>query len=647
MILLSEHTRRALILAGAVLLAYAVSTAMAGTPTVNGLYYGDGDETNYFFLRAADGARGSVYYNLVGDTLYVLMLLDGSVNDNVFGIRSQGQNRPDGDYLESAGWESGSTTHQAADLIGSDHLQVSVICGDSAWSWRQDYLWDADYDDDPSETDWLSDHLGPDAVAEPGTPPPGLIGSASSMQWNMNNTLWDVTLGGNRTTIQTWKSVDDWFDPITGASGDSSVVNNGYNEYDATWQWEWPMVYEMAIDLSLCGPDPITITVISAHNSPVKDQGDGGDEMENVPVDSTQLVDYGDAPEPTYPTNLANDGARHYIVSNGPFLGAIVDAEADGQPDATTTGDDNLDGSDDEDGVVFTSPLIPGLLATVDVTASAPGLLNAWLDFNTNGSWGDTDEQIFQDVPLVAGTNSLSFTVPAGANLALTSARFRFSTTGGLTFTGLASDGEVEDYMVSVVVPVELTTFSATSLGDMVRLDWRTESESDNLGFNIYRSTTEDASYVRINDELVPGAGTTSASQNYSYLDKDIASGMTYFYMLGDVSTGGVEKRHGPIRIEIAVQTKVFRLETPLPHPIKDTATLQLTLPSAGMTRLALYDLAGREQALLLAEQLPPGNHTVTWHRGHQPGQRLPAGLYVMRLSSPAGSRARRIILAE
>jgi hypothetical protein len=126
-------------------------------------------------------------------------------------------------------------------------------------------------------------------------------------------------------------------------------------------------------------------------------------------------LDYGDAPDPTYPTLLASNGARHTIVA-GFHLGAGVDSEADGQPDATATGDDN-DGNDDEDGVTFTSAMNPSTAATVDVVASAAGLLNAWMDFNGNGSWADAGEQIFTDTPLVAGTNSLGFVVPPGATL--------------------------------------------------------------------------------------------------------------------------------------------------------------------------------------------------------------------------------------
>lgn len=162
------------------------------------------------------------------------------------------------------------------------------------------------------------------------------------------------------------------------------------------------------------------------------------------PVD----MDFGDAPDRPYPTLHLSDGARH-TIDEQVYLGRGVDAEADGQPDGTATGDDH-DGSNDEDGVVFTSALVIGGKATVKVTASTTGALNAWIDFNSDNDWDDVGEQVFVDQPLSAGVNALSFDVPTDAVPAGTFSRWRFSRTRGLDYTGLAPDGEVEDYMVTI-----------------------------------------------------------------------------------------------------------------------------------------------------------------------------------------------------
>ncbi len=158
--------------------------------------------------------------------------------------------------------------------------------------------------------------------------------------------------------------------------------------------------------------------------------------------------DYGDAPVP-YPTLLAVSGARH--VNTGLRMGNLIDSESDGQPTFLADGDDiNPQISDDEDGVVFTSALVPGQMASLQITVSSGGILNAWIDFNKVNIWSDPGEFVFQNFSLSPGPNILSFMVPPSALSGYTYARFRFSTTGGILFYGTAPNGEVEDYRVFI-----------------------------------------------------------------------------------------------------------------------------------------------------------------------------------------------------
>ncbi len=183
------------------------------------------------------------------------------------------------------------------------------------------------------------------------------------------------------------------------------------------------------------------------------DGGAGAGEVEDyrVAVKSAEaLFDFGDAPAP-YPTTIAQAGARH--AASGLLLGALRDVEADGQPHNYARGDDDLDSSD-EDGVSMTFPLVPAQSTSLSVRASAAGMLDAWVDFNRDGDWSDPGEQVFMSLPVRAGLNPLSFPVPANASTGLTFARFRLSTTGGLSFTGEATDGEVEDYAAEITSPV-------------------------------------------------------------------------------------------------------------------------------------------------------------------------------------------------
>ncbi len=160
-------------------------------------------------------------------------------------------------------------------------------------------------------------------------------------------------------------------------------------------------------------------------------------------------MDFGDAPDGPYPTLMASNGARH--TNTGLSLGPLIDVEFNGQPNGTATGDDiNPAIGDDEDGVMFTSLLTPGQLATVQVMVNMPCILDAWVDFNKMNAWADPGEQIFVSVPLTGGMNLLSFLVPANAMPFVTFARFRVSGQGGLQFFGYAPNGEVEDYQVMI-----------------------------------------------------------------------------------------------------------------------------------------------------------------------------------------------------
>ncbi|MGN6133650.1 MAG: GEVED domain-containing protein, partial [Aureliella sp.] len=174
-------------------------------------------------------------------------------------------------------------------------------------------------------------------------------------------------------------------------------------------------------------------------------------------------LDYGDAPDPftttagRYPTLYANDGARHAISLGNAILGAAVDADDDGAPTP------NADGDANDDGVHFGSALNPlglfnrNISTTVTVTMNSPGFVDGWIDFNADGDWNDPGEQVLNSVAFNSDslTQSFSITVPATAPIPTSAttafARFRSSSVGGLLPTGLAADGEVEDYKVTIV----------------------------------------------------------------------------------------------------------------------------------------------------------------------------------------------------
>ncbi len=183
---------------------------------------------------------------------------------------------------------------------------------------------------------------------------------------------------------------------------------------------------------------------------------------------SAAVQDFGDAPDGidvsgilrNYPTLGANNGARHASIEGGPHLGSLAgDAEPDAIPTASADGDD-LAGIDDEDSLTpDTFVLTPGQPISGSLShdgGSAGALLSVWIDFNLDGDWDDVNEQVLSDAFVQPGftTTSLeSVVVPADAPSGTTFLRARISTDAGLSPRGEASDGEVEDFALTLGTP--------------------------------------------------------------------------------------------------------------------------------------------------------------------------------------------------
>ncbi|MEE2937584.1 MAG: GEVED domain-containing protein [Planctomycetota bacterium] len=159
--------------------------------------------------------------------------------------------------------------------------------------------------------------------------------------------------------------------------------------------------------------------------------------------------EFGDAVNP-YPVSLAQDGPRHF--PSDLMLGVVKDYEQEGSP--------AFDMADlDDDGILSMSDFVvagsvganEAATASIRVEASSAATLDAWIDWNQDGDWNDTGEQIFVNQSVTAGFNHLALQVPATATPGSTAARYRLSTQRDLGTTGLAADGEVEDYQLSIL----------------------------------------------------------------------------------------------------------------------------------------------------------------------------------------------------
>ncbi len=106
-------------------------------------------------------------------------------------------------------------------------------------------------------------------------------------------------------------------------------------------------------------------------------------------------------------------------------------------------------------------------------------------------------------------------------------------------YYGHSTDLGTPGYRRGKPLPVELSQFSAKFVKDAVVINWTTESELNNAGFNIFRSTSPTKNFHRINAELIQGAGTTGKRTKYEFVDKTAKPNVSYYYRIEDVDLSG------------------------------------------------------------------------------------------------------------
>jgi uncharacterized repeat protein (TIGR01451 family) len=189
----------------------------------------------------------------------------------------------------------------------------------------------------------------------------------------------------------------------------------------------------------------------------VDDLSDGiadDDEASVAIVVGNSMIDYSDAPDTgTAPNGTGTNAygtATHTVVA-GIRLGAAIDAETTSIANATASGD----GADD-DGISSFPTLTAGAtsynIPAANITATGTGTLHAWIDFNKNGTFdaGEYTSVAVTNNILADALNWTGITAGAAGN---TFARFRFTsdtTVNASTPSGIAADGEVEDYAVTI-----------------------------------------------------------------------------------------------------------------------------------------------------------------------------------------------------
>ena len=209
-------------------------------------------------------------------------------------------------------------------------------------------------------------------------------------------------------------------------------------------------------------------------------------------------------------------------------------------------------------------------------------------------------------------------------------------------------EGYINDDSPSL--PVTMSYFNAFFNGfDSVVLQWETQTETNNLGFYVLRSTEPDATKASKISALVPAVNSSQGAA-YCYEDNSLDDDGIYYYWLQDVSFSGAIELHGPTMAQVTLlagssQTPDIPLKTGLvrnfPNPFNPSTQLEYYLENSADVDFEVYNLKGQ-----LVDHFTLRHQTSGFHR-HKWEPQLESGVYLVKFSAEGRSNVRKVILTK
>ncbi|NIT60107.1 MAG: T9SS type A sorting domain-containing protein [Aliifodinibius sp.] len=198
------------------------------------------------------------------------------------------------------------------------------------------------------------------------------------------------------------------------------------------------------------------------------------------------------------------------------------------------------------------------------------------------------------------------------------------------------------DTTLNAAVPVELSSFSVHLNDNDAILEWSTETETNNFGFEVQRSQDGEI-FTKVG--FVKGNGTTVVPKHYEFIDRYLTIG-TYYYRLKQIDFNGDYKFSNTIKITGGIPRE-FRLEQNFPNPFNPLTTISYSLPKGSHVELTIYNINGEVIYKLVDKFQEAGQYTVKWNSIDQAGKKVSSGTYYYKIKALNSALFRKMMLIK
>jgi len=197
----------------------------------------------------------------------------------------------------------------------------------------------------------------------------------------------------------------------------------------------------------------------------------------------------------------------------------------------------------------------------------------------------------------------------------------------------------INDTWDNGALPVEMSSFISSVNNNEVTLKWTTSSEIINSGFNVERKSTSSGSWITLGN--IAGNGTTNSSNDYTYTDRNLLSGI-YSYRLKQIDFNGeisYYNLNGDVVIGVPSE---FELSQNYPNPFNPETNISFNIPAEGFVSLKVYNTSGKEVSNLINENKPAGYYSVNFNAAN-----LSSGIYYYRIEFNGISKVMKMALIK
>lgn len=200
-----------------------------------------------------------------------------------------------------------------------------------------------------------------------------------------------------------------------------------------------------------------------------------------------------------------------------------------------------------------------------------------------------------------------------------------------------------------ITLPVTLSSFTANYLSGNAQLQWITQSETNNLGWNIYRGYSDNPEQAeQLNYLIIPGAGTSSIPTSYTYKDENsLIPESTYWYWLESISNSGETHLFNPVSLTVESEEEeetpdlptVSSLYKNFPNPFNPTTKIRFDIREGETGELTITNVKGQRVS---KKSYNAGSYSISWD-----GSRIGSGIYFYSLKTPSYHKIEKMVMVK